>query len=327
MNALPFFRSASVAILLFCLSQSALAQDNALVGAGSSFAYPLISRLIDDFGRTSHININYQSVGSGQGIALLANKTTDFVVSDLPSTSILFKKLDRPSIYIPLATGIVAVAYNIPGIKGTLKLNREVLAAIYLGKITNWNDARIAALNTAIKLPSLRINVIYRSDDSGTASIFIKYINTDSAWIKTVGNGMPAKWPTGTGVKSNSGIAGLIRQSAGSIGFIALPYATQLNLPVAALKNSKGSYVKAGGSGYPITGITGIWLYKEQNYSNRPQDKVAQLIKFLRYTLRQGQQTAKVLGYQPLTASVNQSAQKTLRAITYNGKAFDRVTN
>jgi phosphate transport system substrate-binding protein len=168
----------------------------------------------------------------------------------------------------------------------------------------------------------LRINVIYRSDDSGTASIFIKYINTDAVWIKMVGNGIPAKWPIGTGVKSNSGIAGLIRQSAGSIGFIALPYATQLNLPVATLNNREGSYIKAGSSGYPITGITGIWLYKEQNYSNRPADKVAQLIKFLRYTLRQGQQTAKVLGYQPLTTPVNQSAQKTLRTVTYNGKSF-----
>lgn len=320
MNTIHIFRSFSVAILSFYLSVPTIAQDNALVGAGSSLSYPLISKMIDDFSRTNHINVNYQSIGSGQGLALLSNKTIDFAIADVPLTTDRTKRFRQPVLYIPLATGTVAVAYNVPGIKGTLKLSREVLAAIYLGKITNWNDARIAALNSAIKLPSLHINVIYRSDDSGTASIFINYINSDAAWMKAMGKGVPVKWPIGMGVKSNSGIAGLIRQSIGSIGFVALPYATQLQLPVVALQSKAGGYLKAGSSGYPITGITGIWLYTEQNYNNRQADKAARLVKFLHYTLRQGQQSAKQLGYQPLTQSANQSAQKALRTVTYKGK-------
>jgi phosphate transport system substrate-binding protein len=300
-----------------------MAQDNALIGAGSSLSYPLISKMIDDFGRANHINVNYQSIGSGQGLALLANKTTDFAIADVPLTTDRTKRFGHPVVYVPLVTGVVAVAYNVPGIKSTLKLNRDILAAIYLGKITNWNDARIAAVNSTIKLPSLRINVIYRSDDSGTASIFINYINTNVVWIKSMGKGVPAKWPIGTGVRSNSGIAGLIRQSLGSIGFVGLPYATQLSLPIIALQNKAGNFIKAGSSGYSITGTTGIWLYKEQNYNNRSAGKVVQLMKFLRYTLRQGQPTAKQLGYQPLTASANLSAQKALHAVTYNGKSLN----
>ncbi|MEO8887289.1 MAG: phosphate ABC transporter substrate-binding protein PstS [Mucilaginibacter sp.] len=315
-----FIRIALLSALIWLPGLSALAQNNALVGAGSTLAYPLLTKIFDDYSRTSKETVSYQAIGSGAGITLLSQKTIDFAAVDLNLTDDHIKKLGPQIVYVPIATGTIAIAYNVPGVKYILKLNATVLTGIYLGKITRWNDARIAKLNPGVVLPAIPILVVHRSDDSGSTSIFIKYFKDDANWVKSMGSNTPAKWPVGTGVKSNQGIAGLIKLTPGAIGYVALPYAIQYKIPFAALQIKAGSYVVAGNGNYPLTGSTGIIVYKQQNYSNRSLDRAKQLVKLLRYAVRDGQKTAESLNYEPLsTVNVNE-AEKAIRSIIYDGR-------
>ena len=175
MKAIKSLKLALAAFAATCISMSAIAQDNTLLGAGSTFVYPLFSKIFSDYGKTHNVKVNYQSIGSGGGILQLTNKTVDFGGSDAPLNAEQSKKIGVPVLHIPMASGATVVVYNIPGVKASLKLSGKVLADIYLGKVTAWNSPEIAAANKGVKLPDLPIVVVHRSDGSGTSFIFTDF--------------------------------------------------------------------------------------------------------------------------------------------------------
>jgi len=309
-----------ICIILVNLSLPASAQNNALAGAGSTLAYPLLNKVFDNYTRTTKQIINYQANGSGSGMDLLSQRNIDFVVTDLPFTNARAKKLGAPTVYIPIANGIVTIAYNIPGLKTPLNLNAQILTGIYTGKIINWNDTRIAKLNPNVKLPDLKIITAHRSDDSGSTEIFTKYFKDDASWIKAMGGVIPPKWPVGTGVKSTQGIAGLIKLTPGAVGYVALPYAIEYKLPMADLQLKSGDFVDAGKASYPLKGLTGIMVFQHQDYSGRSLEKATRLVKLLRFALADAQKVAKSLYYRPLHSTDMINAQKVIKSITYKGK-------
>src|SRR3984885_13098331 len=211
---------------------SASAQDNTLLGAGSTFVYPLFSKIFAEYGQTKDVKVNYQSIGSGGGILQLTNKTVDFGGSDAPLNADQAKKIGVPVLHIPMASGAVVITYNVPGLTAPLKLTGAILGDIYLGKITAWNDGKIAAINKGAKLPDLPIVVIHRSYGSGTSFIFTDYLTkVNSEWASKVGKASAVNWPAGLGGKGNEGVAGLVKQTPGGIGYVELAYAIQNHMP------------------------------------------------------------------------------------------------
>lgn len=301
-------------LILFVLFGAAIAnaQDNSLVGSGSTLAYPLFSKIIEDYSRASHVNVNYQSIGSSAGLAQLSSNTMDFAVTDIPPDN----SVPGTILYIPIARCPVAVIYNIPGIKGTLKLSNTVLADIFLKKITKWNDAQIAALNPGIKLPSMPIQIVDRTAGSGTAHIFNSYLSRVNPSWKT--GSIKAKLTS----KTNQGNAGWVKLTPGTIAYVALPYAKQYQLPYAAIQGKVGNYIKAGDANYPIQGLTWAVIYKEQSYSSRGIDRAKQSVKLLRYIIHNGQKVVQPLGYTSLSPIIVKEAQKNLGLITYNGRSL-----
>ncbi len=307
------------------------AQSVDLTGAGATFAYPIYSRWISDYVVKAGIRINYQSIGSGGGIRQLTERTVDFGASDAPvSDAELAKLKDRRILHIPTVVGAAVAAYNLPGLKATLKLSGQVLADIFQGRITKWNDSRIAALNADVKLPSRDILVVYRADGSGTTYVFTDYLATISpAWAKGPGMGMSIAWPVGLGGKGNEGVAGQVKQIAGAIGYVELTYAKQNKLAYADIQKAAGTFVTAsvesmaeaangavkamaagdyrhsivnaaGKGAYPISSYT--WILVDAKPANAAKGK--KLADFLRYALTDGQKAAPALFYAPLPPAV-----------------------
>ncbi|GAB2983917.1 phosphate ABC transporter substrate-binding protein PstS [Mucilaginibacter puniceus] len=298
-------------IILFVISAFvAKAQDNSLVGTGSTLAYPFITKIIEDYSRTNHVNVNYQSIGSAEGLAQLKSNTIDFGVSDIPGAN------SSSVLYIPIAKCPVAIAYNLPGVKATLKLSNTVLADIFLKKITRWNDAKLIALNPDVKLPSMPIQIVDRAEGSGTAYIFNSYLSSVSPTWKT--GSIKAKLTS----KTNQGNAGWVKLTPGTIAFVGLAYAKQYQLPYAAIQSKAGNYIKAGDANYPIQGLTWAVVYKEQSYASRGIDRAKQLVKLLHYMISNGQKAVQPLGYFPLSPQNVKEAQKTLGLVTYNDKTL-----
>lgn len=300
----------TVFLFILVISPFARAQDNALVGSGSTLAYPLITKIIEDYSRINHTNVNYQSIGSAAGLSQLKSNTLDFAVSDITGIN------SNSVLYIPIANCPVAIAYNIPGVKANLKLSNTVLADIFLKKITKWNDAKIVALNPGVKLPSIPIQIIDRAEGSGTATIFNSYLSRVNPNWKA--GSIKAKLTS----KTNQGNAGWVKLTPGTIAFIGLAYAKQYQLTYAAIPNKAGSYVKAGEANYPINGFTWAVVYKEQSYSSRGIDRAKQLVKLLRYIIGTSQKGNQAIGYSPLSSAVVKQADKTLRLVTYNAKSL-----
>lgn len=285
----------------------ARAQDNALVGTGSTLAYPFITKIIEDYSRTNRVNVNYQSIGSMAGLDQLKGNTIDFALSDIPGTN------SNSVLYIPIAQCPVAVAYNVPGVKATLKLSNAVLANIFLKKITKWNDAKITALNPSVKLPSISIQIVDRAEGSGTAYIFNSYLSKVSPGFTS--GSIKAKLTS----KTNQGNAGWVKLTPGTIAYIGLAYAKQYQLPYAAIQG-----IKAGEPNYPIQGLTYAVVYKEQNYSDRPIERAKQLGRLLSYIIHNGQKGVQPLGYVALSPTLVKQAQKTLGLVTYNAKPLQK---
>jgi phosphate transport system substrate-binding protein len=300
----------------------------ALNGAGATFPNPIYRKWFDDYAAKTGVKINYQSIGSGGGIKQLQEQTVDFGASDAPmSDDEMSKAKGGPIVHIPTVLGAVAVTYNVPGAGANLKLSSDVLADIFLGKITKWNDPRIAALNPGATLPKADILVVHRTDGSGTTFIFTDYLSTVSpAWKSGPGKGKEVQWPVGLGGKGNEGVAGTLKQTAGAIGYVELAYATQNRLPVVALKNADGNFVTPsiesataaaagavaslppntdyrvsivdakGAAAYPISSFTWLLVYR-----NMPDATKAKKLKdFLEWALHEGEQTASTLDYAPL---------------------------
>jgi phosphate transport system substrate-binding protein len=311
------------------LVSSALAQVT-INGAGATFPQPLYNKWFYDFNAQTKIKVNYQGIGSGGGIKAIKSNTVAFAGSDAPLTDADLKTMPGTVLQIPTVGGAVAVAYNLQGLNKQLRLSPATLSGIFLGQIKNWNDPKLAAENPGANLPNRAITVVRRSDGSGTTHIFTTYMAAISpTWKTQVGAGKDVKWPVGEGGKGNPGVAGLIRNIPGAIGYCELSYATTNKLPVAQLKNRAGRYITpslasttacirgslrllqkdiradivnpAGAEAYPIAGLTFIFVYAEQKDA-ATRDALVRLLNWCMTPT--AQKSASALQYAPLPAEL-----------------------
>jgi phosphate transport system substrate-binding protein len=309
---------------------AALAQD--VTGAGATFPAPIYAKWADAYNKSTGVRINYQSVGSGAGIKQIKSKTVDFGASDMP---LVDEDLSKDGlIQFPTVIGGVVPVVNIPGISpGQVKITGEVLADIYLGKITKWNDAALTALNPGVPLPDAAIAVVRRADGSGTSFIFTNYLSKVSAeWKSKVGEGTAVSWPTGAGGKGNEGVSAFVQRLPNSIGYVEYAYAKQNKMSYLQLRNKDGSFVKPddeafkaaaagadwnksfyqiltdqpGKGSWPITGATFILMYKTQD---KPASATSTL-KFFDWAYGSGDKMADELDYVPLPDSVKNLVRK-----------------
>ena len=330
-----------VVLLLLCLALPliAVAQSN-LSGAGASFPEPMYSKWFSEYHKLhSDIQINYQAIGSGGGIRQVIAGTVDFGASDMPMTDEQLKEAKTKILNIPTVLGAVVPAYNIPGVSGELKFTGEVLAGIFLGKITKWNDKAIASVNSGVNLPDKDIIVIHRSDGSGTSFIWTDFLSKVSPDFKSqVGSGTSVKWPIGLGGLHNEGVAGLIRQMPGSIGYIELIYALQNKILYGSVKNSSGEFLKAslegvtaaaasapkmppdfrvsitnapGKDAYPISSFT--WLLIPAQSKDAAKGKI--LADFLNWMVTDGQKMTSALSYASLPDNVAAKVKDAIKQV------------
>ncbi len=330
-----------------CSPQGAATTVDELSGAGATFPYPLYSRMFDSYDAATGIRVNYNSIGSGGGIKALTDKTVDFGASDAFLNDQELTAMGAPVLHIPTCVGAVVLSYNLDG-KLSLRLDAPTVAGIFLGTITRWNDPAIRTLNPGISLPDLAVTVVHRSDGSGTTSIFTNYLAAVSpAWKTRVGAGKSVSWPVGLGGKGNDGVAGMITQTKGSIGYIELVYAVQTDMPFATLKNASGAFVapslassaaaadvplpddlrvlivnSPGADAYPISAFTWILVYREQKYAGRTLAQAQALKKLLTWVLNDGQSINEGLSYAQLPASAVAKATALVASMTYDGTAI-----
>src|SRR5271154_4481505 len=329
-----------IALLCLALSLPACAQTT-LNGAGATFPYPMYSKWFSKY-HDAHpdIQFNYQSIGSGGGIRQVLAGTVDFGASDGPMSDEQLAQAKTKILHVPTVLGAVVPAYNISGVSGEIKFTPDVLAGIFLGKITNWNDKAIAGVNPGVNFPKDEpIVVIHRSDGSGTTFIFTDYLSkVSSDWQSQVGKATSVKWPVGLGGKGNEGVAGLIRQMKGSIGYIELIYAVQNNIAYGSVRNAAGEFLKAslegvtaaaasapkmpadfrvsitnapGKDAYPISSFT--WLLIPQQSKDAAKGKI--LADFLNWMVTDGQKMTNALSYAPLPDAVVQKEKEAIRQI------------
>ena len=327
--------------LALALAATGSAGALTLNGAGSSFIFPLASKWFYEYNQKNGIEVNYQSIGSGAGIQQLINKTVDFGASDAFMAPDLMQKAGGTVIHLPATMGAVAIAYNIPGVDSGLKLTSEVLSGIFLGEISNWNDAAIKDLNPSMSLPDLAITIAHRSDGSGTTAIFTDYLTKVSTkWAGTVGKGTAVKWPAGVGGKGNEAVAGLVKQIPGAVGYVELAYVLQNKLSSALIRNKAGKYpepsmdsvasaaegalknmpsdfrvsfTNASGAGsYPICGFTWILVYPKYDAV-----KGKALVDLLNWIMDDGQKMSSSLLYTPLPASLTEKIKAKIATIKY----------
>jgi phosphate transport system substrate-binding protein len=303
-----------------------------LTGAGTTFSYPLYSRWFDVYQQVAGTRITYQAVGSGLGVRHIAERTVDFGATAAPMTDEQLAQVQGKVLHIPTTIGAVAVTYNVPGVPQGLKLSPAVLADIFLGEITRWNDPRIAEANPAVSLPDSAIAVVHRSDGSGTTSIFTDYLSAVSpAWSQRVGKGTSVSWPVGLGAEGNEGVAGQVEETPGAIGYVTLAYAVQEELPYAAIQNQAGRFVEPsidtitaaaaaagrmpedmrvsivnppGEQSYPIAAFAYLLVDQEQADTAKREA----LEDFLLWALHDGQAYTRELQYAPLPPEVAQKA-------------------
>jgi phosphate transport system substrate-binding protein len=332
----------TILLILFVFCSIGHAKDVELIGAGATFPYPLYSKMFDVYNKEYGVKVNYQAIGSGGGIRQLINKTVDFGGSDAIMSDKDLAEASAPVLHIPTCAGAVVITYNLTG-NPQLRFTPDVIADIFLGKISKWNDRRISESNPGVKLPDMNMTVVHRSDGSGTTFIFSDYLSKVSAdWKEKVGNGTSLNWPTGLGGKGNPGVAGLVQQTPGSIGYVELIYALQNKMPYGVVKNKKGNFVtptipstsKAADTnlpddmkvsltdtdapeGYPISGFTWILVYKDQNYGDRTEEKARESVKLLWWMTHEGQRYTEPLEYAPLSKKAVEKAEKLIKSISY----------
>lgn len=317
------------------------AQGISLVGAGSTFDYPFFTKAFAVYGKSHSVSVNYQGVGSGAGIQQFTARTVEFGATDVPMSQVELKAAEKaggPVIQIPIALGGVAIAYNLPGVSSGLRLTGPVIAQIYLGKITTWNDPAIVHLNPGMKLPSMKITPAHRSDASGTSYIFTDYLSqVSSTWKSTVGTGKAPNWPAGVGGKGNPGVAAVVQQTPGAIGYVELAYVIQAHMTDAKVQNAAGNFVTPtltsvsdaaahfsnvtpthfsivnapGATSYPICGYSWVLLYR-----SHPSGANGRALRALMaWTATTGQRYAKGLDYAPLPNVEQQRATQLLSSI------------
>lgn len=325
-------RSLRVILFIVAITSYALAQTT-LSGAGATFPYPIYSKWFSEYhNQHPDVQVNYQSIGSGGGIRQVQAGTVDFGATDGPMSDEQIAASKVKVLHVPTVLGAVVPAYNIPGVSQVVKFTPDTLANIFMGKITNWSDPAIAKVNPDIKFPNQNITVVHRSDGSGTTYIFTDYLSKiSSEWQGTTGKGTSVKWPVGVGGKGNEGVAGMIRQLPGSIGYIELIYALQNKIDYGSVKNASGQFIKAsldsttaaaagvkmppdfrvsitnppGKNAYPIASFT--WLLIPTNPPDKNKGKMVK--DLVLWTLDNGEPMASSLSYAPLPKDVIDKAK------------------
>jgi phosphate transport system substrate-binding protein len=329
-----------ISIFLFLLAIPMWGETTTLNGAGATFPYPMYSKWFSEYNKLhSDIQFNYQSIGSGGGIRQVLAGTVDFGATDGPMTDEQLSQAKTKILHIPTVLGADVPAYNIPGVSEELKFTPELLANIFLGKITSWNDAAIAKANPGVNLPNQPVIVIHRSDGSGTTYIWTDYLSKVSTdWKNQVGKGTSVKWPVGLGGKGNEGVAGMVRQMQGSIGYVELIYAVQNHIAYGSVKNAAGQFVKAsldsvtaaaasvknmpadfrvsitnapGKDAYPISSFT--WLLIPSTSKDAAKGKI--IGDFLNWMVADGQKMTADLSYAPLPESVVAKVKETIKQV------------
>lgn len=329
------------ALVVAAVVGAGAAQALTLNGAGSTFDNPMFQKWFYEYNNKFGIQVNYQSIGSGGGIQQFISKTVDFGATDAFLTEEEAAKVGGPALNIPVVMGAVCISYNVPGVDTGLKLDSEIVSDIYLGTITNWNDPAIAALNPGVTLPNLNITVAHRSDGSGTTNIFTNYLTKVSVkWASSVGWGKAVKWPLGVGGKGNEGVAGLIKQIPGCVGYIELAYAKENNIPYASLRNRSGNFVEPsidgttaaangavnhmppdfkvmitnapGKDAYPICGFS--WIVVRVNQTG-PNGKA--LVDLLNWIMDTGNGEVASLYYAPFPDSLVNKIKAAISTIKY----------
>ncbi|MEO8034182.1 MAG: phosphate ABC transporter substrate-binding protein PstS [Acidobacteriota bacterium] len=327
--------------VLLCVTTAATAQQ--INGAGATFPFPIYSKWFSEYNKMHpNVEINYQSIGSGGGIRQLTAQTVFFGATDGPMTPDQIFAAGSPVLHLPTVLGGVVPVYEIPGVPGELHFTGKVLADIFLGKITKWNDPAIRSINAGVNLPATDITVVHRSDGSGTSYIFCDYLaKVSPEWKKTVGVATSVNWPAGVGGKGNEGVAGLVKQTPGAIGYVELIYAIQNKISYGSVQNAAGEFVRAstatvtkaaaaaskampkdfrvsitnapGADVYPISSFTWLLFYE------RPKDKARAktMVDFMKWALTDGQRFAPELGYAPLPAEVVAMEMTALGRIKY----------
>jgi len=328
-------------LLLVCvLVALPLVAQTTLNGAGATFPNPMYSKWFSEYNKIhSNVQINYQPIGSGGGIRQVTAGTVDFGASDMPMTDKQLEDAKQKILNIPTVLGAVVLAYNIPGVSGEVKFTPEALAGIFLGKITKWNDNAITSVNPGMKFPDKDITVVHRSDGSGTTFIFADYLSKVSAdWKNQVGADTSLKWPVGMGQKGSEGVAGLVHQVEGSIGYVELIYALQNNIAFGTVRNSSGNFVKAslesttaaaasapkmpadfrvsitnapGKDAYPIVSFT--WLLVPAQSKDSAKGKI--LADFLNWMVTDGQKMTAALSYAPLPQNVAAKVKEAIKEV------------
>ena len=318
------------ALAALCITSVATAQKIQINGAGATFPNPIYSKWFSEYNKLHpNVEINYASIGSGGGIRQLTSQTVFFGATDGPMTADQIFAAGAPILHLPTVLGGVVPVYEIPGVSSELRFTGPVLADIFLGKITKWNDAAIRNLNPGVNFPSTDITVVHRSDGSGTSYIWCDYLSKVSPdYKKTVGVATSVNWPVGVGGKGNEGVAGLVKQTPGAIGYVELIYAIQNKIPYGSVQNAAGEFVRAstetvsnaaaqaakampkdfrvsitnapGHDVYPISSFT--WLLFYENPKDKARAKV--MVDFMKWALSQGQKFAPDLGYAPLPQEV-----------------------
>jgi phosphate transport system substrate-binding protein len=336
--------AAMVLILTGWLSTPASAQT-LINGAGATFPYPMYSKWFDAYTKVDpEVRFNYQSIGSGGGVKQIISRTVDFGATDGPMTDAQLTHAPGALLHIPTVLGADVATYNLPG-NPKLKFTPDVLAGIFLGQITQWNDPRLAAVNPGVSLPSTPIVVVHRSDGSGTTYIWVDYLSKVSPeWQQRVGRGTSVNWPVGLGGKGNEGVAGQVKNTPGALGYVELAYAVQNKLPVGLVRNAAGKFVEPtiesttaaaaaavssmpadfrmsltnppGDEAYPIASFTWLLVYREQ-----PNElKGRAIVKFLWWMSHEGQRFAADLLYAPLPAPVVRRIEARIKEISYQGR-------
>ncbi|HWC20097.1 MAG TPA: phosphate ABC transporter substrate-binding protein PstS [Terriglobales bacterium] len=332
-------RSLKLALSALALLASSVSAQTQINGAGATFPNPIYSKWFSEYHKLHpDVQINYQPIGSGGGIQQVSVGTVDFGASDVGMTDAQLKAAKMPIQLIPTVMGSVVPAYNIPGVKEELKFTPEVLANIFLGKITSWNDAAIQKINPDVKLPNQTINVVHRSDGSGTTGVFTDYLSKVSPeWKSTVGSGTSVKWPVGIGGKGNDGVAGTIRAVDGAIGYVELIYALSNKITFGSVQNKAGVFVKANlqntsaaangvkipddyrvsitnspnKDAYPIATFTWLLIPKKPSDGNK-----GKVIKdFLAWMIDDGQKMVEALDYAPLPTELQTRVKKTISSL------------
>ena len=329
--------------------------DGALNGAGSTFINPLLTKMAGDYDTKCGVQVNYQSIGSGGGVKAWQQNTVDFGASDayLSDAEIATASANGTPVEIPATFGAVVVGYNLSGLSAPLKMTPDVVAGIFLGKITKWDDAALAAVNPGVNLPSTAISVVHRSDGSGTNSIFTKYLTAVSQdWVNEVGGGDPTKsagktvaWPLGQGASGNEGVTQGITGTDGAVGYIDVAYAIQNKVPFADIQNKSGNFITPtldavaqaanlpsypsdlrfdlvntdAAQGYPICGTTWIIVYQDLSKVLKSQDRANSLVDFIWWAIHDGQADAAPLDYGSLPPNLLAQDEAAVKSINWGG--------